>query len=215
MRGGTYLVLRRIRTTIERWDELTVSSRRTSSVATSSQAHHSDSRPSCDPRPRREDSLRWPLIPIDAHVRLAAPQNNGGSRILRRVYNYNNGVDQFTERWPPWRQGLEYDIGVLFGAYQRDPRTGFIRIFGNLAFNDAFNQFTTHTASIVAIPPGAPRPGTWIAQLLFDPEARTRTRKRSQTRPAPMKPANRSQETKHMTAAPHARASPGRHLFPR
>ncbi len=169
MRGGSYMVYRRIRTTIERWDTLTTA-----------QQEHIIGRHKLSGAPlgeKRElapldlnarDREGEPVIPEDAHVRLAAPQNNRGVRILRRVYNYNDGVNQFTERWPPWRQGLEYDIGLLFCAYQRDPRAGFIRIFENLAINDALNQFSTHTASvIIAVPPGAPRPGSWIGQPLF------------------------------------------------
>jgi deferrochelatase/peroxidase EfeB len=37
-----------------------------------------------------------------------------------------------TERWSPWRQGIEYDAGLLFMCYQHDPRTGFIKIFERL-----------------------------------------------------------------------------------
>ncbi len=169
MRGGSYMVFRRVRTTIERWDALTavqqenIIGRHKLSGAPLGEKGEFDP---IDLNARNREGE--PVIPEDAHVRLAAPKNNGGVRILRRVYNYNNGVDQFTERWPPWRQGLEYDIGLLFCAYQRDPRTGFIRIFKSLAINDALNQFSTHTASaIVAVPPGAPRRGTWIGQQLF------------------------------------------------
>lgn len=169
MRGGTYMVYRRVRTTIERWDTLTTAQQERiigrHKLSGAPLGEKSELAP-LDLNARGREGE--PVIPEDAHVRLAAPQNNGGSRILRRVYNYNDGLDQFTERWPPWRQGLEYDIGLLFCAYQRDPRSGFIRIFKSLAINDALNQFSTHTASvIVAVPPGAPRPGGWIGQPLF------------------------------------------------
>jgi deferrochelatase/peroxidase EfeB len=49
------------------------------------------------------------------------------------------------ERWPPWRRGVEYDAGLLFVCYQRDLRTGFIKIFDKLARFDMLNQFVTHT----------------------------------------------------------------------
>jgi deferrochelatase/peroxidase EfeB len=169
MRGGSYMVFRRVRTTIERWDTLTTVQQENiigrHKLSGAPLGEKSEFAP-LDLTVRNGEGE--PVIPEDAHVRLAAPQNNGGTRILRRVYNYNNGVNQFTERWPPWRQGLEYDIGLLFCAYQRDPHEGFIRIFKSLAINDALNQFSTHTASvIVAVPPGAPRPGTWVGQRLF------------------------------------------------
>ena len=70
----------------------------------------------------------------------------------------NDGANFIAERWPPWRQGVEYDAGLLFIAYQRDPRTGFIKIFDKMAKMDALNQFTTHNGSgMFAIPPGARR----------------------------------------------------------
>jgi len=109
-----------------------------------------------------------PVIPVNAHVRLAAPQTNNGAVIVRRAFSYNNGTTPFTERWPPWRQALEYDAGLLFLAYQKDPRTGFLPIFTRLAEMDALNQFTTHTASAVfAIPPGISGPGDWIGSSLL------------------------------------------------
>ncbi len=169
MRGGTYMVFRRVRTTIERWDTLTTVQQENIIGRHKLSGAPLGERSEFDPLDLHAKTKEGePVIPEDAHVRLAAPHNNGGVRILRRVYNSNDGLDQFTERWPPWRQGLEYDIGLLFCAYQRDPRSGFIRIFKSLAINDALNQFSTHTASvIVAVPPGAPRPGSWVGQQLL------------------------------------------------
>ena len=66
-----------------------------------------------------------PVIPENAHVRLAAATNNDGAQILRRPYSYNEGVNFTAERWPPWRQEMEYDAGLFFLCYQSDPRTGF------------------------------------------------------------------------------------------
>lgn len=55
---------------------------------------------------------------------------SSGAEILRRGYAYNDGVNFTAERWPPWRQGMEYDAGLFFICYQSDPRTGFVRMFG-------------------------------------------------------------------------------------
>jgi deferrochelatase/peroxidase EfeB len=108
------------------------------------------------------------VIPETAHVRLASPEANGGAVIVRRAFSYNNGTTPFVERWPPWRQALEYDSGLLFLGYQKDPRRAFVPIFTKLALTDALNQFTTHTASAVfAVPPGATGPGDWIGRTLL------------------------------------------------
>jgi deferrochelatase/peroxidase EfeB len=74
------------------------------------------------------------------------------------------------ERWPPWRQGLEYEAGLIFIAFQRDPRTGFIKIFDKMSKFDLLNQFTTHIGSgIFACPPGIAK-GEFIGQSLFEPQ---------------------------------------------
>jgi deferrochelatase/peroxidase EfeB len=62
---------------------------------------------------------------------------------------------------------MEYDAGLLFVAYQRDPRTGFVRIFENMAKFDMLNQFVTHTGGGLFACPGGMREGEFIGQRLF------------------------------------------------
>jgi deferrochelatase/peroxidase EfeB len=109
-----------------------------------------------------------PVIPDNAHVRLANRAVNNGAQILRRTYSYNDGTNFYIERWPPWRQETEYDSGLIFIAHQRDPRTGFIPINEKLAKLDMMNQFTTHVGSgIFACPPGV-QGGSFFGAALFD-----------------------------------------------
>ena len=62
-----------------------------------------------------------------------------------------------------------FDAGLLFMAYQRDPRKGFIPVFQNLAENDALGQSTTQTGSVIAaIPPAPSGPGHFVAEGLFE-----------------------------------------------
>jgi len=86
----------------------------------------------------------------------------------RRPYSYNNGVNFTAERWPPWRQGMEYDAGLLFLCYQRDPRRGFIKIFERMSKFDMMNQFVTHVGGGLFACPGGAREGEYIAQRLFE-----------------------------------------------
>jgi deferrochelatase/peroxidase EfeB len=169
MRGGSYLVARRIRISIEHWDTKSLSvqeqviGRHKVSGAPIGKTGEFDALDLS-----ATDSSGNPLIPIDSHVRLSAPQMNHGQMILRRGYAYNDGMSNFNERWPPWEQAMLYDAGLLFVAYQRDPRTGFIPIFQNLAENDALGQFTTQTGSVIAaIPPAASGPGHYVGEGLF------------------------------------------------
>lgn len=168
MRGGTYLVARRIRISLEHWDRTEtdfqeqVIGRRKLSGAPLGGTRESDA---LDLDATDKDGN--PVIPEDAHVRLGAATTNGGAQILRRGYAYNNGLMFLAERWPPWRQGMLYDAGLLFMAYQRDPRTGFIKIYENMAKLDALNQFTTHVGSGVFACPGGVREGEFVGQELF------------------------------------------------
>jgi deferrochelatase/peroxidase EfeB len=169
MRGGSYLVYRRIRITLENWDrqapdlqEQVIGRQKLNGAPLGGMSEFSPLDLSA--RGGGGDFV----IPSTAHVRLAAPQTNKGAVIVRRAFSYNNGTTPFTERWPPWRQALEYDAGLLFLAYQQDPRTAFVPINTTLALQDAMNQFTTHTASAVfAVPPGAAGPGDWIGSMLL------------------------------------------------
>ncbi|MEU2718291.1 Dyp-type peroxidase [Streptomyces sp. NPDC007205] len=79
------------------------------------------------------------IIPADAHVRLANPRLDGGARMLRRGYSYDNGSD---------------DQGLLFLAYMRDPAV-FTRVQERLDRSDAMGRFIEHRASAVGyVPPG-------------------------------------------------------------
>ena len=71
--------------------------------------------------------------PITPMCAWPTPASNDGAHILRRPYSYNDGVNFTSERWPPWRQGMEYDAGLFFICYQRDPRTGFVKIFEKMS----------------------------------------------------------------------------------
>jgi deferrochelatase/peroxidase EfeB len=167
MRGGSYVVARRIRIALEHWDrtpvgfqEQTVGRSKTSGAPIGSKAEHDPANLAAT------DPDGNPIIAENAHVRLASAAASG-TRILRRGYSYNDGLSFTTERWPPWRQGMEYDSGLLFVAYQKDPRSGFVKMFERMAKFDMLNQFTTHTGSgIFACPPGV-APGQSIGAGLF------------------------------------------------
>jgi deferrochelatase/peroxidase EfeB len=168
MNGGTYMVARRIRIALEHWDRMKLAfqeqtfGRQKHSGAPLGGVAEFDK-----PDFNAVDANGNSIIPDNAHVRLAAPVNNQGATILRRSYSYNDGANFVAERWPPWRQGIEYDSGLFFQAYQKDPRTGFIKLFDRMSKIDALNQFTTHTGSaIFACPPGV-QSGQYIGQTLF------------------------------------------------
>lgn len=100
-----------------------------------------------------------PVIPVDAHVRLASPHTNGGHQIVRRGYSYTDGNDPDT--------GL-LDAGLFFICFQKDPRRQFVPLQRKLGSHDALNDYIRHTSSArFAVPPGLTGPGDWWGKRLF------------------------------------------------
>lgn len=166
MAGGTYVVMRRIRISLDQWDAQTLRSQERAvgrHKATGAPLGRSGEFDTLDLE--SADSAGRPVIPLDAHVRLASPQKNWGAALLRRSYSYTNGVA------PPQESGSgppSLDAGLLFASYQSDPRLAFIPIFHTLAEKDALSRFCTCTASaIAALPPAPSKEGRWIGQDLF------------------------------------------------
>jgi deferrochelatase/peroxidase EfeB len=169
MRDGTYLVARPIRIALEHWDRMKLSfQEQTIGRQKLSGAPLGATRETDPLKLDAVDKDGEPVTPENAHVRLAAPETNGGAQILRRSYSYDNGVSLVAERWPPWRQGMELDAGLLFICFQKDPRAGFTKLFDRMAKFDMLNQFVTHVGGgLFACPPGAPA-GGYLGQALFE-----------------------------------------------
>jgi deferrochelatase/peroxidase EfeB len=150
VRGGTYVVVRRIRMLLEEWDraslsdqERTIGRRKLSGAPFG--AHH------------EHDPVRLRKLPLDSHVRLSHPDANQGIRILRRGYSFSDGIDA--------RSG-QLDAGLLFISFQRDPDQ-FTTIQNQLAAGDRLNEFVRHVGSAVFVcPPGA-RPGGYVGETLL------------------------------------------------
>jgi deferrochelatase/peroxidase EfeB len=150
LRGGSYLVARRIRILIEVWDRTSLGDQEQTI------GRH---KASGAPLGERDElaTLRVDRLPADSHVRLAAPSTNGGAALLRRGYSFTDGLDD--------RLG-QLDAGLFFLSYQRDPGA-FVRVQRQLGANDALNEYIKHVGSgVFLMPPGAQR-GGWIGQSLL------------------------------------------------
>ena len=168
MQGGSYLVARPIRIALEHWDKMKLGFQEQVVGRKKDNGAPLGQKSEFEPlNLAATDADGNPLIPENCHARLAAPETNDGAQILRRAYSYDNGLSFIAERWPPWRQGMMLDAGLMFLCWQRDPRTGFVKVFENMAKFDMMNQFTTHIGSaLFACPPGA-RPGGFVGETLF------------------------------------------------
>jgi deferrochelatase/peroxidase EfeB len=158
LKGGTYLVARRIRMNIEAWDrDYLGDQQKVFGRAKYSGAPLSGTKEFDVPDFTATAPGGGPAIDPGAHIRLAAFENNGGLRILRRGYNFTDGMTP---------QG-ELDAGLFFIAFQKDPRTQFIPLQRKLGAHDNLNEYIQHVGSaLFACPPGLPQAQTWAHQLL-------------------------------------------------
>jgi deferrochelatase/peroxidase EfeB len=159
MRGGTYLVTRRIRMLLEVWDRSSLEDQEQTIGRAKYSGAPLGGKDEFEPLPlERDRASGLPAIPVDAHVRLASAQANDGERILRRGYSFTDGVDESLG---------ELEAGLFFIAFQRDPEKQFVAIQRRLGANDALNEYIKHVGSAVfAIPPGA-RKGGYVGETLL------------------------------------------------
>jgi deferrochelatase/peroxidase EfeB len=159
MRGGSFMVTRRIRMLLEVWDrssledqEQTIGRRKYSGAPLTGTEEF-------DPLDLEATSASGlPVIPEKAHVRLASAQENGGTRILRRGYSFTDGVDQNLG---------ELEAGLFFIAFQKDPAKQFVALQMKLGVHDALNEYIKHVGSaLFAVPPGA-KPGGYVGEGLL------------------------------------------------
>lgn len=149
MTGGSYLVARKIRMTIETWDRTSLREQETVFGRTKGDgAPLSGGTEFTDPDFAATGRGGAPLIAETSHVRLAHPSMNDGATLLRRGYNFVDGNDELGR----------LSAGLFFIAFQADPRTQFVPVQLALARNDAMNEYVRHVGSgIFAVPPGAAR----------------------------------------------------------
>jgi deferrochelatase/peroxidase EfeB len=156
---GSYLVARRIRMHIETWDRTSldeqekVIGRAKGTGAALGQTAEFDP---VDLNIGGEGGE--PLVPTDAHIRLASSESLNGAKILRRGYNFVDGSD-----------GLGHlEAGLFFICFNRDPRKQFIPMQKALAAKDAMMEYIQHTGSaLFAVPPGVSETGYW-GDTLFE-----------------------------------------------
>jgi deferrochelatase/peroxidase EfeB len=159
MRGGTYMVVRRIRMLIEVWDRATLHDQEETigrQRASGAPLGGKDEFDVVDFTARRPDGK--PVIPANSHVRLAAPDINGGAMLLRRGYSFTDSLDRLGQ----------LDAGLFFICFQRDPRRQFVAIQRNLGARDALNEYISHTGSGLFACPGGIRPGSYVGEPLLD-----------------------------------------------
>ncbi|HLI58206.1 MAG TPA: Dyp-type peroxidase [Solirubrobacteraceae bacterium] len=154
---GTYVVVRVIRQHVEFWDrvglleqERMIGRERLSGAPLGGTGEFQDPDFASDPHGRR--------IPLSAHIRLANPRTpaTADERLVRRSYNYDRGVDD----------AGNLDCGLIFTAYNQDPRRQFEAIQVRLE-NEPMNDYITPVGGgYFFAPRGARGPGDWVGSGL-------------------------------------------------
>lgn len=155
---GSYQVVRKIKIHIESWDTDRVSDqnnvfgRHKVSGAPLTGTKEFDT-----PHFTQKDADGNLVIPATAHISLAAHENNGGIKILRRSYNYTDGLNNMAQ----------LDAGLLFISYQKDP-VQFEALQTKLGASDALNEYISHIGSGIFFVPPAPKEGSYIGAEMFE-----------------------------------------------
>jgi deferrochelatase/peroxidase EfeB len=159
MRGGSYMVTRRIRMNLEVWDRSSLGDQEETIGRQKYNGAPLGGTEEFEPLPLDDkDSNGTPVIPMNSHVRLASAQENGGVRILRRGYSFTDGVDQSLG---------ELEAGLFFICFQRDPEKQFVELQRRLGVHDALDEYIKHVGSAVfAIPRGAEK-GGFVGEALL------------------------------------------------
>ena len=158
MRGGTYMVTRRIRMLLEIWDRSALADQEETIGRDKYKGAPLGGSEEFEALDLEAEKDGRPVIPVDAHVRLASASANDGERILRRGYSFTDGVDESLG---------ELEAGLFFICFQRDPESQFVAIQRRLGSSDALNEYIKHVGSAVfAVPPGA-RSGGYVGETLL------------------------------------------------
>ncbi|MGW0832103.1 iron uptake transporter deferrochelatase/peroxidase subunit [Streptomyces prunicolor] len=159
MTNGSYAVVRRIRMLLDDWEKLStgaqenVVGRRKSTGAALSGGGETTAMDL-----EKTDAKGALVVPINAHARIARPDQNGGAAMLRRPFSYHDGIA--ADGTP--------DAGLLFVCWQADPLRGFVTVQRKLDRGDALSTYIRHEASGLFAVPGGAAEGEYVGQRLLE-----------------------------------------------
>ncbi|POH71808.1 iron uptake transporter deferrochelatase/peroxidase subunit [Arthrobacter glacialis] len=157
MVGGSYLVARKIHMLIETWDEDTIGDQQSIFGRTKGEGAPLSGTREHDVPDFHATVAGAPAIAPDSHIALVAHENNGGTKILRRGYNFTDGLDAVGR----------LDAGLMFLSFQKNP-IQFATLQRKLGSSDRLNEYIRHVGSgVFAVPAGLPAAGSYYGKEFF------------------------------------------------